>query len=39
MEYLMESGSVFILLSYPTTKTVNNSYINMTLLNNVEKVL
>ena len=39
----MESGSVcgnfFILLISPTTKAVNNSYINMTLLNNVEKVL
>ena len=43
MEYLMESGSVcgnfFILLISPTTKAVNDSYINMTLLNNVEKVL
>ena len=39
----MESGSVcgnFILLSSPTTKAVNDSYINnMTLLNNVEEVL
>ena len=39
----MESGSVcgnfFISLIPPTTKAVNNSYINMTLLNNVEKVL
>ena len=40
MEYLMESGSVcgnlFILLSSPTTKAVNDSY--MILLNSVEKV-
>ena len=28
----------FILLISPTTKAVNDSYINMTLLNNVEKV-
>ena len=39
----MESCSVcenfFILLNYPTAKAVNNSCINMTLLNNVEKVL
>ena len=39
----MESGSVcgnfFILLISPTTMAVNDSYINMTLLNNVEKVL
>ena len=39
----MESGSAcgkfFTLLSSPTTKEVNDSYINMTLLNNVEKVL
>ena len=39
----MESGSVcrnfFILLSSPTTKAVNDSYINTTLLNNVEKIL
>ena len=38
----MESGSVcgnfFILLISLTTKAVNDSYINMTLLNNVEKV-
>ena len=38
----MESGSVcgnfFILLISPTTKAVNDSYINM-ILNNVEKVL
>ena len=37
----MESGFVcgnfFILLSSPTAKAVNNSYINMTLLNNVEE--
>ena len=43
MEYSMESGSVcgnfFILLISPTTKAVNDSYVNMTLLNNVEKVL
>ena len=35
MEYLMESGSAcgnfFILLNSPTTKAVNDSYINMTL--------
>ena len=39
----MESDSVcgnfFILLISPTTKEVNDSYISMTLLNNVEKVL
>ena len=38
----MESGSVcgnFFILISPTTKAVNDSYINMTLLNNVEKVL
>ena len=39
----MESGSVcenfFILLISPTTKAENDSYISMTLLNNVEKVL
>ena len=39
----MESGSVcgnfFILLISPITKVVNDSYINMTLFNNVEKVL
>ena len=39
----MESGSVcgnfFILLISPATKAANNSYINMTSLNNVEKVL
>ena len=39
----MESGSVcgnfFIFLISPTTKAVNDSYINMTLLNSVEKVL
>ena len=39
----MESGSVcgnfFVLLISPTTKAVNDSYINTTLLNNVEKVL
>ena len=39
----MESGSVcgnfFILLISPTTKAVNDSYINMISLNNVEKVL
>ena len=43
MEYLMESvslcGNFFILLSSPTTKAVNVSYMNnMTLLNNVEEV-
>ena len=39
----MESDSVcgnfFILLSSPITKAVNDSYMNMILLNNVEKVL
>ena len=39
----MESGSVcgnfFILLISPTTKEVNDSYINISLLNNVEKFL
>ena len=44
MKYLMESGSAcrnfFILLSSPTTKAINDSYIdNMTILNNVEEVL
>ena len=37
----MESGSVcgnfFILLISPTTKAVNDSYMNIALLNNVEK--
>ena len=42
MEYLMESGSIcgnfFILLSSPTTKAVNDSYINnRALLNNAEE--
>ena len=39
----MESGSVcgnfFMLLISTTVKAVNDSYINITLLNNVEKVL
>ena len=39
----MESGSVcgnfFILLISPTTKAVKDSYIYMSSLNNVEKVL
>ena len=32
-------GIFFILLISPTTKALNDSYVNMTLLNNVEKVL
>ena len=43
MDYLMESGYVFgkffILLRYPTIKTVNDSYMNNMALNNVEEVL
>ena len=39
----MDSGSIcenfFVLLSSPITKAVNDSYISMVLVNNVEKVL
>ena len=37
MESSSVCGNFFILLISPTTKAVNDSYINMTL-NNVEKV-
>ena len=39
MESSSVCGNFFILLSSPTTKEVNDSYINIILLNNVEKVL
>ena len=39
MESISVCGNFFILLISPTTKAVNDFYINMTLLNNVEKVL
>ena len=39
MESISVCGYFFILLISLTTKAANNFYINMTLLNNVEKVL